>query len=172
MAALKLITPPASEPVTLQEAKNHLRVDVSDDDSLISTLITVARQKAEEFTRRSLITQTWELSLDGFQGIVYLPRLEIQSIVSVTVDGVALPVDEYQVGTVSGRVQFFGTRAAEQLDGAKIRYVAGYGDATTVPAQIKQAILQIVGHLYENRESQEIPGLALNLLQPYRVMML
>lgn len=59
-----LITPPAIEPITLTEAKNHCRVDSCDDDDLIRALITSARQYAEKFTKRAFINQTWMLSYD------------------------------------------------------------------------------------------------------------
>lgn len=59
---------PGAEPVTLEDAKNYLRVDTSDDDSQINTLITAAREAAESYTRRSFITQGLRLHLDGFSG--------------------------------------------------------------------------------------------------------
>jgi uncharacterized phiE125 gp8 family phage protein len=63
-----LVTPPASEPVSLAEAKLHLRVEtgMTDDDTLISALIVAARQVVETITRRALITQVWKLVLDQF----------------------------------------------------------------------------------------------------------
>lgn len=66
MAYLRLITPPASEPVTLDEAKNHLRIDITDDDALITTLIVAARRMAEAYTKRSFINTVWEAGLDYF----------------------------------------------------------------------------------------------------------
>ena len=62
---LKLVTAPATEPVTLAEAKAHLRVTASDEETLITALIVSARQAAEEFTRRAFITQTWDYALDA-----------------------------------------------------------------------------------------------------------
>jgi len=64
--ALKLISPPASEPITLVEAKAHLRVTDSDNDTLITALIKAARANAEGFMGRALVDQTWELYLDSF----------------------------------------------------------------------------------------------------------
>lgn len=66
MRGLTLVTAPASEPLSLAEAKAHLRIESADDDSLISALIAAARQAAEAHMRRALITQTWRLTLDGF----------------------------------------------------------------------------------------------------------
>lgn len=57
---------PATEPVSLIEAKEHLRVDWDSDDALISALISAAREFAESICRRVFITQSWKLVLDGF----------------------------------------------------------------------------------------------------------
>ncbi len=58
---LQLVTPPAEEPVSLEEAKLHLRVDFDEDDALILALISAARQAAETITGRQLITARWKL---------------------------------------------------------------------------------------------------------------
>lgn len=60
-----LEVPPESEPVTLIEAKQHLRIEHSDDDDLITALISAARQHAETFTDRAFMPQTWYLYLDA-----------------------------------------------------------------------------------------------------------
>jgi hypothetical protein len=65
---LQLVTPPAEEPVSLSDAKLHLRVDVSDDDALITALISAARQAAEMLTGRQIVTARWKLVLDSFPG--------------------------------------------------------------------------------------------------------
>lgn len=61
-------TPPATEPLTKQEAKNFLRIDNDDDDTLIESLITAARMQCERYTGRALITQGWSLYLDHWPG--------------------------------------------------------------------------------------------------------
>jgi hypothetical protein len=61
---LALVTPPATEPVTLEAAKEWLRIDGADDDATITNLIGTARQAAEDYLRRSLVTQSWKLNLD------------------------------------------------------------------------------------------------------------
>lgn len=64
--SLKRVTPPAVEPLTLAEAKAHLRVDIADDDALIGSLISAARMKCEDHVARSYVTTTWRLMLDTF----------------------------------------------------------------------------------------------------------
>lgn len=66
MSGLELITAPSAEPIATSVAKTFLRIDISDDDTLIAELVKSARQFCEEYTGRALITQTWRLSLDGF----------------------------------------------------------------------------------------------------------
>lgn len=126
MTSLVRTTEPASEPVSLSEAKAHLRVGVSDDDSLISGLIVAARNAAETYTRRSLITQGWTLWLDQFPASdldwwdgmregasaitvrrhIMLPRSPLQSVVSVTT------YDDADTGTVMAASQYFVDTAA------------------------------------------------------------
>lgn len=62
----ELIDGPASEPVTLAEAKLHARIDIDDDDDLVTALITTARQWVEQTTGRCLMTQQWKLTLDNW----------------------------------------------------------------------------------------------------------
>lgn len=65
-STLELITAPSVEPVTLAQAKQYARVEITDDDSLITTLITVARKAVEKEARQALITQTWKAHYDQF----------------------------------------------------------------------------------------------------------
>lgn len=65
---LQIIQEPVVEPLSLLEAKLHLRVDIPDDDALISALITSVRQYAETITRRAFIQQTWQYVIDSFPG--------------------------------------------------------------------------------------------------------
>jgi uncharacterized phiE125 gp8 family phage protein len=78
-------TPPTIEPVTLAEAKLHLKIEssVTADDSLISTLITAAREWCEGYQNRAYIEQSITLKLDEFQDIIYLPRSPLISITSI-----------------------------------------------------------------------------------------
>ena len=111
-SSLVVVTPPASEPLTLDEAKLHLRVTTDDDDDHISRCISAARQHAEVFLNRALLTTTFRLRADSFpdlpnatlkyftptysvesylaraislmSGPIYVPRPPFQSVVSFT----------------------------------------------------------------------------------------
>lgn len=169
--SVKTITPPAAEPVSVQEAKLHLRLiaDVADttphpEDGLIASLIVAARQGAEHITGRALMPQTLELALDRFCDGIKLPRppfASIESIKYIDPEGVtqtiatgAWRVDDYSEPALV--LPPYGeawptTRAQENA--VLIRYVAGYANAAEVPAQIKSWMLLRIGMLYENRES-------------------
>ena len=84
---LTRIAAPVAEPVTLSEAKAHLRVSDTAEDTLITGLIKAAREEVEETTGLALITQDWRLYLDCWppSGIVRLRRNPVQSVIQVTV---------------------------------------------------------------------------------------
>lgn len=165
----RITTQPASEPISLEEAKAHLRVDVSDDDAYITGLIAAARQYCEGATSRAFIEQTITLELEAFPcRAIELPRPPLISVTSVkylNADGdlVTLVANtDYKViassDTEPGRIiPAYGTswptpgRCEE--DAVQIVYKAGWADATDVPLTIRQAILLAVGHWYETREA-------------------
>ena len=97
---MQLLTPPAGEPVSLEEAKLHLRVDFNDDDGLIQMLISSARQAAETITNRQFMTARWRMILDSFPGpslmgvpagqpftlpghAILIPKSPVQSVVAI-----------------------------------------------------------------------------------------
>lgn len=162
--SLKLITAPVSEPVTLAEAKAHLRVVSADDDALIGGLIVAARQAAEHITGRVLMPQTWELALDEFEEVIDLPKPPFSSIASVSyidADGVTQTIASsgYQLDSHSEPARLMPAygeswpSTRDQANAVLIRFVAGYADAAEVPQEIKQWMLLRIGMLYENRES-------------------
>ncbi len=181
--ALRLITPPAEEPITLAQAKAHLRVDTSDEDALITSLITAAREYCESFQNRALITQTWELVLDAWPAFpVTLPLPPLQSVTSVKyTDCVGIETtwaaSNYIVDTddeMGGRIGLaYGitlpTTTLQPINGIRIRYVAGYGAAANVPQAVKQAMLLYIANRFENREAVDVPEAVHLLLWPKRV---
>ncbi len=163
--SLKLVTAPATEPVTLVEAKAHLRVDITADDTYITTLIAVARRFSELKLGRQIITATWELRQNRFgtSGRIFLPRPPLISITHVKYndnDGnqqtwsntlYDVSVDSI-IGWVVPKFNLSYPDARNETDSIQIQYVAGYGAASAVPESIKQAILLMIGHLHEHRE--------------------
>ncbi len=165
--ALKLITPPEAEPVTLLEAKSHLRVNTSDEDNLITNLIIVAREYCESYQNKVYITQTWELWIDRWPGgdKIEIPLPPLQSIESIKYYDTAdteytFAATEYLVDVVSfiGRVilkygKTWPTITLRPDIAICVKFKAGYGDITKVPQKVKQAMLLLIGHWYENREA-------------------
>jgi uncharacterized phiE125 gp8 family phage protein len=169
VSSLVLVEAPEAEPVSLAEAKLHLRQDITDDDTLIGSLVTAARRYCEKRIGQQFVTATWRLAIDAFPcgvhgGLIELPNpplVEVDSITYVDTNGEVQTLDEsfYQVDASSrpGRLApVYGQRwpsARRQLNAVTIDFVAGYGAAAAVPETIKQAILLLVGHWYANREA-------------------
>ena len=158
----------AGLPVSTAEAKAHMRVSITDDDSLIDGLISAATNDIEKRLRRKLIEETVTYSLDSFPGFaetILLPWAPLQSVTSIAYtdtqgDSQTLSSSYYQVSTsgITGRIApVYGQTwpaTYPQLDAVVITYVAGYGDeASDVPQNIRMAVKTLVAHWYENREA-------------------
>lgn len=185
---LTLKTAPVAEPVTLAEAKLHCKVDVADDDTLITALIVAARQQAEHRTGRALITQQWELTLERFADRIPLPRpalVSVQSVKYLDGNGALQTLDntEYQV-VISELVGYIQPSYGKswpfcrvQPDSVAVAYTCGYGDAAAVPVSIKSWIKMAVATLYSQRDAiitgiivAEVPrDFFAGLLDPYWV---
>lgn len=191
--ALTLVTPPTVEPVSLDDAKEHLRVDWDDDDSYITALITAARMITEERTGRALISQTWDLILDDFpcSDRITLRKASLQSVTYVNYidsDGTTnvMPTSDYTVDkdSIPGRIflrfaKIWPVAILQPASAVKIRMVCGYGDAVDdIPQPLKQAMYYLISQWYEQREpvilsrSQLLPvPFTFDLLiAPYRVV--
>ena len=136
----KLITPPVTTPVTLSEAKAHLRLEAAftADDNYIISLIGVATAYAESYCNRRLITQTWEKSFEKWTDIELILFGQLQEIVQITwldEDGLSdtLSTDDYIVtgiATDEGRIEFDDDADLStdlyQVNPIQIRYIVGY----------------------------------------------
>lgn len=164
---LKLITAPVAEPILLAEAKNHLRVEHSVDDALISSLIIAARTQCEHITGRALITQTWERVLDAFpEDSIELGKSPVSSVLSVKyldLLGVERTVNssDYEVDLVSEPSWVLPLASStgwpdtlEASNAVRVRFTAGYGDTgASVPSGVKAWMLLMIGTLYKHRET-------------------
>lgn len=165
--ALKLTIPPDVEPISLDEAKAHLRVDTSEDDELISSLITAAREFAEGFQNRSYTTQTWDLWLDHWpsKGYISTPRPPLQYISSIkcySPDNTEYTINpaDYFADSKSepGRVilaygKCWPPVELRRANGIVVTFVGGYGEPTQVPKKMLLAMKLLIGFWYENREA-------------------
>jgi uncharacterized phiE125 gp8 family phage protein len=174
------ITHPVIEPISLEEARLHLRLtddDTEVEDSLIDIWIAAARRHAEMETGLSLITQGWRQVLDCFPGCIELERGPVQELTSLTyrdtaganqtvtwgpvVNSMQRSTDSTLVADLSGpqaRVMpAFGCTwpiAIAEIGAVAVNYTAGYGAAASdVPEGIRSWMLIRLGLLFEHRES-------------------
>ncbi|SHH86681.1 head-tail connector protein [Desulfosporosinus lacus] len=167
--SLKVITPPATEPLTLTEAKNHLRVDGTADDTLITSLTKQAREWCEDYQGKKFITQTLELVLDAFPSgdIEFKACSPVQSVTSIKYtdkDGIeaTLAATEYILDNdsfvnkiVLGYNKQWPSVNLQPVNSIRIRFVAGYGVASTVPESVKWAMALHMKLLYDDYRPDE-----------------
>ncbi len=190
MLALEVVTPPSVEPLTVAEAKSHLRVDGTAEDVYIGALVTAARSHVETVTNRALIDRQLRLSLDYFTCEIRLPRAPLQSVDSIDYIDLAgasqtLPPAEYQVDSVTEPARLRPAPDLSwpetdfRLNAVKILFTAGYGTTEAdVPEDIRHALRLLIGHYYAHPESvvagapvAELPQAVDALLAPHHVWM-
>jgi len=161
--ALKLTAGPVVEPVTLTEAKAHMRVEFADDDALIAGLVKAARECVESATNRRLITQSWCFYADKVPAPpqFILPLAPIQRVDWVRLwdasdVGTVLAAAAYLSDTVSEPARVLLTNASaitlRPYNAVEIAFTCGYGaDGSAVPEPLRQAVKLLAAHWYENR---------------------
>lgn len=189
--ALVMATAPAVEPVSLAEAKAHLRIDHDVEDALITSLIITSRLHIEAALGLALITQDWMLRLDRWpeDDAVLLPIRPVQSVEAVRIadaggDFDDVTAESYSVDGLSNPPRLVPTgvwsKPGVTVQGIEIAFTAGYGDEPgDVPQPIRQALLMLIAHWYEHREpmaigtpAARIPDTISALLAPYRTVRL
>lgn len=182
-----LIEPPPVLPVSLEEARNHCRIDSTEEDGLLETLIAAATTYCDGYSgilHRALIEQTWEQSVNAFPVYpctgIELSLIPVQSIAEVAyydLDNQPAVMDPADYALFTNQTGAYLTLAPGgswppaygRTDSVRIQYVAGYGPAPrNVPAAIRQAILLMVGAWYDDRMTTQIPPAADRLLSAYR----
>ena len=167
-----LISGPALEPVTLDDARAFVRMDDTAEDGLLATLIAAARIHIESVTGRALISQAWRAVLDCWPAdrSVILPVSPVVSLTAITAydaDGTAteLPLDGVLLDSAGAPARLFLPADFDppvllrERQGIEIDYLAGFGDtAAAVPAVLRQALLLLVGYWFENRDAVVLAG--------------
>lgn len=186
---IKIITPPAVEPVTFDEVKLQVKLDVDDERDLIEGIyIPAAREDCEDFHGWSYVERTLEYVLDRWPSgdRIYLPRPPVQEIESVyylNPDGEEVSFTDW-LPSLDGDPAVllkpgcsWPTAKLYPAGAVRVRYVSGYpakesDPCGNIPFAVKAAILQTVASYVENREAvagrghipQRIPGTAEDLL--------
>jgi len=179
-----LKTPPTSEPVTVEQLKLSVHISHDVQNSTLEGYLKAGRQAAENYQRRSFITQQWEIVFDCFPvGEMALLRGPVQSVESVVVtdvDGAETTMDLSDfiilTNTSPARMLLKGSALwpaveLQEIGGIKINYTTGYGDAADVPADTKHAIIIFASFADDNRgvEDGELPPAFYSLLDSDRL---
>jgi uncharacterized phiE125 gp8 family phage protein len=177
---IKILARGTAEPVTLAEAKLHLRVDLSDDDALITAMISAARDMVERYTSRTLIYTAYRLTMDNWPYDIELPRSPAIEAEANLITGIAYITPRIRYYDGDGNQQTMTYAAGDfevlldnnppllvlppsgiwpvtyplQRGAIEIDWIAGYGAASTgIPQLLRIAIMMLVAHWYEHREA-------------------
>jgi uncharacterized phiE125 gp8 family phage protein len=154
----------SNEPITLAQVKDWLKIDVTDEDTLLTTLITVARQLCENYTGVSFVQRKVIAIVNNSLGSIMLPYGPVAEVTEVQDEnGEVLTTDYY---TIEG-VEFKRLKLPKDSY-VRVEYNAGY---TVLPQHFKTSLLTQVAYLYEHRGDEyagQFSPMALQLLKPYR----
>jgi len=185
----RIYTDLTTEPVSVDEAKNFCRVTGSQDDALIATLITAARQGLEKFCNSSFGTKTlhaiWVLPTeDDEYELPYGPHIAVSKVYRIDAEGTETEMTVNADYWVYGDQDFilkinryWSTKGEYKEVTYRIEYTAGYGHTNTdqLPSAIKLAIMKEVATQYEMRENivvgmgaMELSNEAKKIVSPYR----
>jgi len=183
---IELVTPPATEPVTVAQAKAFLRVVSADEDALLGVLVAAARRHVEEVTGYALGVQTRRLVLDAFPAsyTLPLPAPPLATVTSVTYldsDGEeqTMPSEDYEVHIAGTPGAIYapdgwpldaasvGHASTVRPGGVRVTYTCGY---SAVPEPLAVAIRQLVSHWYDNRTPVEIGASATEVPRTFQFL--
>jgi uncharacterized phiE125 gp8 family phage protein len=163
---ITVVTEPAEEPVSLMDALDHIRADTNDEDPFIESLITAARRHVERVVGKTLVSTTFDYTIQRFPGCIVLPRYPASSVTSITYNDNAgasqtLAASNYTVslgsedmrGTIEPAVDQSWPTTYAHVDDVTVRFIAGFGTAADVPQTYKHMILLLLGHWDMHRES-------------------
>lgn len=157
-----LVTPPALEPISLEDAKMHLRTGGTLDDAAITRMVRGARADAEEYLGRGLLTQTWRYVQDVWSDEIRLPRAPLQSVIVKYYDAsgalVTLASSVYTVDVTAepGRIclapgQAWPALQANRAGAVVVTYVVGYLNVASIPPNILDGVYMLLTRRFERR---------------------
>jgi len=174
--------------LTTAEAKTHLKVDTSADDTYIDNLISAATESAQIFTNRYFINTTLNQFGDTWNDLATLFKSKVSSVVHIkyydndnTQQTLATSVYQKDLEHQPARIGLKPNQSfpslADRISAVECQYIVGYGSAASdVPEGIRQAVLLTVGNWYENRQNvvvghsvNELPKSAQYLLEQFKV---
>ena len=169
---IKIVVPVSAEPISVDDVKDQLRIDIADEDDYLADLIFAARDYAENYTRLSLASQTLELMLDTLSEVdfIELPGSPVQSVTSFKITDVFGIDTNMILGTdylvdldrIPARIVLPYNKSwlgieLHPVAPIRIRYESGYNNTTNkIPYSLKAGLLLHVGLLYQYRDA-EIP---------------
>lgn len=164
---MSLLITEAAEPITSSEVKAWAKIENSDEDSLVSSLITSCRREVESFTKQVLNNQTWQTVYpnDKAKTLFYSPRITV-SAVAVDVDGTALTeTTDYILNKQLGRVKLLTQYSADEVITIEWDIVP----TLSAQAALKQATLDLITYRFYNRGTYDLPQNVRTVLDQYRV---
>jgi len=175
MKTYQVITPASTYPVSLTEAKSHLKVDTTADDTYITSIIKAATQLSEEYTNRFFIDTVIEQTCSDFAQLQTLFKSKVSAVAHVkyydsdnSLQTLSATIYDTQLQYEPSQIQLADDKSFPEItkrnDAVVARYTVGYGSAASdVPEIIKQAILLTIGNFYQNRNSVVIGRIATEL---------
>jgi len=177
MKTYQVITPASTYPVSLTEAKSHLKVDTTADDTYITSIIKAATQLSEEYTNRFFINTVIDQTCSDFAQLQTLFKSKVSAVAHVkyydndnSLQTLSASIYDTQLQYEPSQIQLAENQSFPSItkrnDAVVARYTVGYGSAASdVPEIIKQAILLTIGNFYQNRNSVVIGRIATELPQ-------
>ena len=161
--ALRRMSSPEAEMISLAEAKLYLRVDHADEDIFISEMILAVRQFAEDYLGRSLVSQRWQVDYESVDTILHLPMAPIQEIIDITMNGTLLNAQDYQL------IAQCSVTLSSPITGQITVTFDGGTDDLNQPYAVKQAMLAHIALCYDQRGMDIMqPAPAHRLYTPYK----
>ena len=186
MASYRLVTAPATEPLTYAEVKAYLRLNGDSEEAFVTSLIVVARQYVESQIWRPLISQVQSMNFDKSElttqvyNINKAPVISINSVTYYDLNNAlqTLSASDWESDIYSNPARFrikTLPQIYDRMNALQVNFTCGYSNAASVPLPIKQAMLMLIGHYYENRQDvvtgtqvNKIDEASEHLLNPYR----